>query len=358
MPTVAKSIGTDARDYSTITAWEADLSNAAVYTSGDTAQGVCFADSVFNENVTISDAGSLATYIELTSASSQRHDGTAGSGVVLKPSSAGSYAIVVEENNTDITFIEINGNSSNRLGIYHNVGLSGGSVRNCLIHNFGLTSATSNVTYTTRNRSLVNYMNNFIFNNTSPANSDLIVHKTESVASNFYNNTYYYNIQGLGTSGGSGATGKIFNADANAASNFKNNIFSRIGTQVFNDLAGTSATIAYNGVESGLGSPATNETVEAAYADHFIGTSTTDPDLHLKTGTGFIDTGVDLGTSPAGVNVDIDGRDRDEAASTWDLGADEFGLNPPASVTSSDNPSRRLNLAFFGVQGLGSFSTV
>ena len=78
MPTVAKSIGSDSRDYSTITAWEADLSNAAVYTSGDTAQGVCFADSVFNENVTISDAGSLATYIELTSASSQRHDGTAG----------------------------------------------------------------------------------------------------------------------------------------------------------------------------------------------------------------------------------------------------------------------------------------
>ena len=41
MATVAKSIGTTGRDYSTITAWEADLSNGSVYSSGDTAQGVC-----------------------------------------------------------------------------------------------------------------------------------------------------------------------------------------------------------------------------------------------------------------------------------------------------------------------------
>ena len=357
MTTVASSIGTDGRDYSTITAWEADLSDAATYSSGDVAQGVCFADSIFNENVTISDAGSLASSIELTSASTQRHDGTAGSGVVLKPSSPSSYAIAVKENNTDITFIEINGNSSNKLGIHHDMSLSGGSVRNCLIHNFGLTSSTSSPVHISRNLSLVSYTNNFIFNNTSPANSNLIVHRTDSVASNFYNNTYYYNIQGLGAVGGSGGVGTIFTADTDSSSNFKNNIFSRIGTQVFSDLASTSAHIEYNGVESGLGSPATNETVEATYTDHFISTSTTDPDLHLKTGTAFIDTGLDIGTTPTDVNIDIDGGDRDSSAATWDLGADEFGL-VPASSTSSEDASRRLNLAFFGVQELGSFSTV
>ena len=57
------------------------------------------------------------------------------------------------------------------------------------------------------------------------------------------------------------------------------------------------------------------------------------------------------------MNLDIDGGDRDAAGTAWDLGADQFNL-APTSATSSDDPSRRLNLAFFGVQGLGSFSTV
>ena len=355
MPTVSKSIGTEGRDYSTITAWEADLANASVYTSGDKAQGICFADSDFVENVTISDVSALPTSFELTCANTQRHDGTTGSGVVIKPSSTSSYVINVQESNTDIIFLEINGNSSARFGIYHKGSLSNLSVRNCLIHNFGLTSTTSNDVLVTRNLSSVNYLNNFVFNNTSPANSDLIVHRTDSVSSNFYNNTYYYNIQGNGTSGGSGAVGKIFTADANSSSNFKNNIFSRIGTQVFDDLAGTSAAIAYNGVESSLGSPATNETVEAAFADHFVGTSTSDPDLHLKSGTSFIDAGVDLGTSPTGVNIDIDNADRDSAGSTWDLGADEFNLTP-SEASANGEKDRKFNLSFYGVPGLGSFS--
>ena len=76
MATVAKSIGTTGRDYSTITAWEADLSNGSVYSSGDTAQGVCYADSVFTENVTISDASAIPTNIQLTAADGQKHDGT------------------------------------------------------------------------------------------------------------------------------------------------------------------------------------------------------------------------------------------------------------------------------------------
>ena len=34
--------------------------------------------------------------------------------------------------------------------------------------------------------------------------------------------------------------------------------------------------------------------------------------------------GVDLVTTPTYVNIDIDGRDRDAAGDTWDIGADEF----------------------------------
>ena len=37
MATVTKSIGTSSRDYSTITAWEADLDNTGIYSAGDDA---------------------------------------------------------------------------------------------------------------------------------------------------------------------------------------------------------------------------------------------------------------------------------------------------------------------------------
>ena len=48
MPTITKSIGTDSRDYSTIAAWEADLANSAIYSSGDEAVGECYNDSTFD----------------------------------------------------------------------------------------------------------------------------------------------------------------------------------------------------------------------------------------------------------------------------------------------------------------------
>ena len=53
MATVTKSIGTSSRDYSTITAWESDLSDGTIYSSGDDAVGECYKDSTFSENVTL-----------------------------------------------------------------------------------------------------------------------------------------------------------------------------------------------------------------------------------------------------------------------------------------------------------------
>ena len=42
MATVTKSIGTASRDYSTITAWEASLSDTNIYSAGDDAIGECY----------------------------------------------------------------------------------------------------------------------------------------------------------------------------------------------------------------------------------------------------------------------------------------------------------------------------
>ena len=58
--------------------------------------------------------------------------------------------------------------------------------------------------------------------------------------------------------------------------------------------------------------------------DQFVSTTGGSEDLHLKAGADAIDAGTDLGTSPDGVEIDIDGRDRDAEGDTWDIGADEY----------------------------------
>jgi hypothetical protein len=59
-------------------------------------------------------------------------------------------------------------------------------------------------------------------------------------------------------------------------------------------------------------------------ADEYVSTVGGSEDLHLKAGADCIDAGTDLGTTPTGVNYDIDNRDRDAEGDTWDIGADEY----------------------------------
>ena len=56
-------------------------------------------------------------------------------------------------------------------------------------------------------------------------------------------------------------------------------------------------------------------------------------DYHLKITASAANAGTDLGTSPTGVNLDIDGRDRDALNDTWDIGADEYGGPPRGSLS-------------------------
>ena len=84
MTTVTKTIGSaGGRDYSTITAWEADLGGSS-YSSGDDAVGECYNDSTFDESFTIDDGSfSKVDTIKLKAASGQEHDGTPDSGVKI-----------------------------------------------------------------------------------------------------------------------------------------------------------------------------------------------------------------------------------------------------------------------------------
>ena len=47
---VSQSWRVGTRDYSTIATWDADLDNTAIYSSSDTGQGECYADSAFSQS--------------------------------------------------------------------------------------------------------------------------------------------------------------------------------------------------------------------------------------------------------------------------------------------------------------------
>lgn len=198
-------------------------------------------------------------------------------------------------------------------------------------------------------------MNNFVFNCTSGTNGSMRVHDTEaSVITKIYNCTYYY----LPVDDDEEGTARLFYQTLRTSGATAQNILAYRYHLFSDNPIITGASADYWGAaagSNGLGD-VTNLTTEP-YADAFVDTSTSDPDLHLKSGTDLIGEGVDLGTTPTNVNIDIDGGDRDAAGTAWDLGADQFNL-APTSASGNGKYSSRLNLFFFGAQGLGSFSTV
>ena len=81
------------RYYSTIATWEAGLDTGDVYTSGDRAQGECYADSAFTQTgrLMMNTGNDLTGGRILTVPVGQRHDGTADSGAKVNLASGGRF---------------------------------------------------------------------------------------------------------------------------------------------------------------------------------------------------------------------------------------------------------------------------
>jgi hypothetical protein len=111
---------------------------------------------------------------------------------------------------------------------------------------------------------------------------------------------------------------------------------------VTNTYSGGSATDAYSGTMTlttcmhDTATSFTGSTGSIPYdTSNFTNVTGGSEDLHLVSGSDLIDAGTDLGTTPTGVNIDIDGRDRDAEGDTWDIGADEFVSLAAAFLASS-----------------------
>ena len=374
--TITKTIGTSSRDYSTINAWEADLNSASIYSNGDTAIGEIYADSTFTDVANLIENGSAIggsashdlALIKLTVHADSRHDGTAGSGAVLKPTDNGTHdygVIRINVDNVIVEWLEIDMDNDDDITTADNRPMNKGVVltgtnddciiRNMLIHGkYGNPSAGSgddngpfmiHVIGAGASTDTITIQNNMVYNaiETNNDHSSAINTNTWGGICRIYNNTVY-NIQSAG--GSKFAIGIRFGNPASSNTTVKNNIVAKLtsthssGERAYEYGASNggngTVTEAYNlsddtchssYVAAGTGS-LTGKTLAQI---GFVSTVADSEDLHISSDSHCVDAGEDLGTTN-GVEIDINGRNRDSSGDTWDIGAHEFVADAAAGA--------------------------
>jgi hypothetical protein len=301
--TVTKSIGTSSRDYSTITAWEADLDTQGVYANGDSAVGECYNDSTFTQtdNLIIRSGGVVGlNSVTLTAATTDRHDGTAGTGAEIGVANmkrifmqAGYNASVSIKN--VVSWLDINGQGYGRTSLF-SFYTANDELKNCICRSVGdqvnpASNSYNNIIYTG---------GAFIYNANYGA----------SAAANIVNNTVY------------GVNRGITIGIANSNVSIKNNICA--GTSIV-DFDGNYGDVGYgvpqvsNNLSSDETAPGTDSLINKSASNQFVNIIGGSEDLHLAGSSDAIKAGVVL-TEPEGVEYDIDGQIR---AGLWDIGADQ-----------------------------------
>ena len=345
MATVEKTIKTGG-DYSTIAAWEEDLDESSIYSSGDTAVGLVSGDHEISTKITFNSGGTVGLVItRLSVPEADRHDGTAGSGVTLTISTSNNYCFEATNPSGDdvrrvVEWLEWDYEDNNHGGDeWISVGSGGGSTidrapvfSHNLVHDVdcgsnigrivqvgGWWSAThNNILYTVRSTSSA-YCHGLQCNE-----------RISAVA----NNTVY----DVATTGsGANARGLRINSELGYLRCFNNISVGTAGTSAA-DWYGTwtGSTIGANNLSSDSTAPGGDAVHGESAADLFVSTSGGSEDLHLKSGAAAIGAAADLGgsvtvygnaigssTTGTALNFDIDNYDREDA-DDWDIGADQY----------------------------------
>ena len=364
MTTVLKTIGTSSRDYSDINAWEADLNDQSIYSHGDTAVGEMNADSTFTDVSNLIENGSAIgsssgydlALIKLTVHVDSRHDGTAGSGAVLKPTDNGTHNYGVTRVNVDnvtIEWLEIDMDNDDDFTNADNRPANKGVVltgtnNNCIIRNMLIHGKRGNPGNTGpygihtigagASSDSLYILNNVVYNLVETSSDTASAINIHSWAGHgyIYNNTVY-NIQG--TSGSKKGIGFRFGNPSSSNTRIKNNIASKCegGTDVAywksasgstvdsaNNLSDDTTHATYDAEDMGQSLNDSSGLIGKTLAEiSFVSTVVDSEDLHIDEDSDCIDAGVDLGTT-SGVNIDINQRDRDASGDVWDIGAHEF----------------------------------
>jgi hypothetical protein len=360
--TITKTIGTSSRDYSTIVAWEADLSDASIYSAGADAVGTMYADSTFTDaTVTIDGGTSIGgssgqdlNSVKLTVAAASRHDGTAESGALLKPTSGsghGNGIIRMAVDNVTIEWLDISMDSLDSTNTNACIKLVTGTgnftLRNMLIHDKGGNPGTSGGVGVSSSLGLTTsenwyFLNNIFYSIVETNNDTVSGISIRSFKGNLYiyNNTIYKLVSNGATKD---AVGMRFGDGTHIQANIKNNIVAGLeegdlaaaywmdevpnsnralnsATNLSDDTTDAVKDAEDFDVSKNDATALTGKTLaEIAFVSTGVGTE----DLHITEDSVCVDAGTDLGTT-GGVQTDINGRDRDSNGDTWDIGAHEF----------------------------------
>ena len=352
----SQAAGVFKRTYSTISAWESDLDNTDYYSSSDDAVGEVYNDSVFDEYIVIDSGGTVGlSSVTLTVPESERHDGTAGTGARVEYTGSQSSSFRIRRSQCTVEWLELD-LTSTAAAVSAGLNLGTNSTqevyaRNNIIH--GLTTQSTHIhgvyVWGTGDSSNSRHvMNNLVYridNSSTTKEASGITVAGSNWGVYLYNNTVYY-VKATG--GGDNAFCFSIN-DTDTV--IKNNIAARplalysYWQKCFGESGFAGSTHDYN-LSTDSTATGTNSVTGEAYGDLFVSDTGGTEDLHLKAGADAIGAGVDLGTSPTGVNIDIDGRDRDAEGDTWDIGADQYVVfvlsvdpSPATVIASTADPS-------------------
>ena len=352
------------RFYSTVNTWNDGLDNSAIYTTNDIAQGELYKDSDFTVNSTQylnKGDGSGISDARLTVPVSQRHDGTAGSGVKFKlaGSTVCSYFYFTHDDGATrrvCEWIEYDGQSYGQAGCGKIFELSTGGaytyygeVNHCIIHNLEMGSGGAyNYVIQIKSRYSCAH-NNIIYDITTESSSSADGVKAIAMSQDNNNqlvcNNTIYNIQ-TDSSGQDGIGIALY--DDNSIKCI-NNIVVSCADDCFSNSDGSEID-GNNNLSSDSTAPGSNSVTGASAADLFENITGGSEDLHLKDGAEALRAGADLGTgytigsdvfggtttSVTTLNIDIDGRNRDSEGDDWDIGADQCET---CSEGSTGNPA-------------------
>jgi|LULG01.1.fsa_nt_gb hypothetical protein len=340
MATVTKTIGTSSRNYSTITAWESDLNDAAIYSSSDDAVGECYKDSTFSENVTLRGTLTDLNSATLTVAADNKHTGTAGTGAILS-----GYIRVTESTSGaliwNIKWLEVTGNSDYSGAKIHaedSIDSTKGPlyIENMLIYNADITengTAGAGIRIGEMNGHIANcFIYDISHTNTG---GDNIFGINKLLRGTYY--VYNCSVQDIKKPGGTVAGTKAIGIgdDTYGGDKYlvgKNCLIGSLTGPTTSCLSSLHSSSDYNQSADSTASGSNSLTGKSA-ANQFVSTTTGSENLHLIESADAVDAGVDLGTT---ANTDIDNKDRNATDITWDIGADEWSLRS-TTVTKKIN---------------------
>jgi hypothetical protein len=348
------------RAFSTITLFEAMVDDASpsYWGTTDDVVGELHADSNFTDNtVTFNQKQSLSS-VTLSVYEDDRHDGTAESGALWKPTSGSGHDVGIlrlsiddmtvewldisldslDSTNTNKAIVLTGTNNNNiiRNNLIHDKAGNPGGTGPFLVHFIGAGAASDTASF----------LNNIIYNIVEGSNDNacaLLLNQWAGTA-NIYNNTIY-NVQSQG--GSKIAIGIRYATPSSSVANVKNNIVAKLTSAASNgerayehgannggagtvnegyNLSDDTSATAYEA--GGTGSLIDKTLAEIA----FVSTTAGSEDLHIQDSSVCYEAGDDLGTTNE-VNIDINGFDRDGGGVTWDMGAHQ------ASRASTGNPA-------------------